>query len=945
MQALADKANAVLLPLINAAVVAGQYNFNSNPYNYVDITAPSPNFIQNPQPLYVFNLPVSVAPANVIPASAVYGAADPDIGGFGIYTFPVNANTYYDYQPGTNEFSLNNNSALSGFAIQAPAKAFAAFDSDTFTLWGTAGRPVTANVTLNTSNWMREFNRIRADFFFLTFGEWLPTGFLPFVPVYPDLFQNQDTILSGPWCVAVNDIDTFPMGTGSTDFTKQGILHAFGNGMTLFKEVEFWCASDDADGLSMSLNFSFSNFSDTLNGVWSPSVPSTSFTLDCSFELHSGVAKTGVILNFTTSINPASVFTATGATIVAQDLAAGTFQLSMDLSVGVNSVMLSFVGPTGPMSEPPPSAPDFGVSIPNVVITGSTQADVQIISPNQVGTKIIQPLPTSNVSLSIKGTSTIEPNDIFFEISEHSVKGVWVAKTYPTPALNVFLDVDLPPMIASLGGFPQAETGYGNTAVAGDLGSAFKGQIIDNPIQGRPNPASPFQASAHRESVFLQDQDKNGNLVFVPTTVDDDEGGTFTFQNPKGNLVSQCQQPRATPWLVRRDTDFVPFDFGVQRLFFDTGYNPDEAIQIFSNLIAPGDGSAFNTSMDVPSSSTAVIIRLVIAGTGQKGWKSGSGVKQIVYGSVLPVALKIFVSKTGIPNPSDPSTYDFVTTNNDVTIPTDGGAGYLESIFGSFESGPLFFAIQNLSGNNLAFDMVTEIDFVSPPARYYFPPPGTYECFSYSVDGTPFFPGLFFAGTDESNPIPQNGHCIFKLRATRWPVKNASGLQLTPPNGTVMAAITATVGQNQIQGDGTLLFAPLFQADGITPFTITIDADARDSGDISVFWPVLGGNEIVYQCVSQIHLEAFVNWQPKFNFAYYARFPFTHPESPTYQFANQNPLVYQLALSFCNFYNTRISNYPPFNGLGDGDAWTVVKTQFLMSLDIYNDQMTCLDLI
>src|SRR5665213_1944914 len=141
MDALALKANTVLRPLISAAIVAGSYNYTSNPYNYVDITN-TPTYAKSPQPPYVFNVPVSIAPPNLIPSGAVYGAADPDIGGYGTYTFPVAANAYYDYEPGANEAALNNNSALSFFSVQAPAKAFAAFDSETFTLYGAAGKPV-----------------------------------------------------------------------------------------------------------------------------------------------------------------------------------------------------------------------------------------------------------------------------------------------------------------------------------------------------------------------------------------------------------------------------------------------------------------------------------------------------------------------------------------------------------------------------------------------------------------------------------------------------------------------------------------------------------------------------------------------------------------------------------------------------------------------------------
>ena len=65
--------------------------------------------------------------------------------------------------------------------------------------------------------------------------------------------------------------------------------------------------------------------------------------------------------------------------------------------------------------------------------------------------------------------------------------------------------------------------------------------------------------------------------------------------------------------------------------------------------------------------------------------------------------LPIYISATGIPDPNDNTTYDFVTSNNIISIPPDGGAGYL----GTLLNGGFTCAVG--AGTNLAavnFDLI-----------------------------------------------------------------------------------------------------------------------------------------------------------------------------------------------------------------------------------------------
>jgi hypothetical protein len=213
--------------------------------------------------------------------------------------------------------------------------------------------------------------------------------------------------------------------------------------------------------------------------------------------------------------------------------------------------------------------------------------------------------------------------------------------------------------------------------------------------------------------------------------------------------------------------------------------------------------------------------------------------------------------------------------------------------------------------------------------------------------------------SDDAKAIPQNGYSIFKVRATRTPVANSAGIMVTPSSGD---EINILLGQNKLQYDGTLSFEPFLTSQvqlgaGDTDtgagddsqgaggsaelFTITIPANARDSGDVVVFIPVLGGNELVWQCDETVIVEAWANWQPIFHFECYGRFafPYRHndPEHD-YQYMSPYPTAWPRCLSFANYFETYIANYGNFDSM-EG------RTQFPISAEIVNDLEACLNLI
>jgi subtilisin-like proprotein convertase family protein len=84
--------------------------------------------------------------------------------------------------------------------------------------------------------------------------------------------------------------------------------------------------------------------------------------------------------------------------------------------------------------------------------------------------------------------------------------------------------------------------------------------------------------------------------------------------------------------------------------------------------------------------------------------------------STLPFPnFEIFVSHTGTPNPTIPSTYDFVTMNNQVSIPPDGGSSYLTGI----QEGNLYYAVVNTNNVQVNYDIITEIVATNQNGDYF----------------------------------------------------------------------------------------------------------------------------------------------------------------------------------------------------------------------------------
>jgi hypothetical protein len=125
-------------------------------------------------------------------------------------------------------------------------------------------------------------------------------------------------------------------------------------------------------------------------------------------------------------------------------------------------------------------------------------------------------------------------------------------------------------------------------------------------------------------------------------------------------------------------------------------------------------------------------------------------------------------------------------------------------------------------------------------------------------DGDNVFPELehssyhFFDEGFAQRPIPLYGYCIYKLTLRRQPVKNTSGIAVSPNAGT--ADLPVKIG---------LMRGFSFDSAGVFNELQTVIIPAGQASiSVDVFLPVLQGWPLAYQAASAVVIMAAVNFQP-----------------------------------------------------------------------------------
>lgn len=649
------------------------------------------------------------------------------------------------------------------------------------------------------SNFLTEFNRIFSDAMEVFDLEWELAG-------SENLRWNPAAVCSGPWVVGVNDPDTWLPGPYKMNWPGilQGSGAVGGEAFVMFNGVKFWSKTPPAyiDSCRYLNSFYARPVGETQVTCLMPYTIGNLGFWKCRIEIKfhgPPVAPEVSDFTFTDNSDVAIAWTIEPGSSAGNFLLVGT--INEEITVA-GQLEFTIQHPVGYEFDFPNISDyqhiEFTFVSRLVFSTATSSVAADCISTDGIAFKVECADIPANSSFVLDNQS----HRACWILSDPAIRGVWSAKTLPCPGLNVYIDQDMPPYI----GRTRNENNFIGALI--DVGVAGNGETrgsAESPLASTMRQAAPFEIAGNPDG---SDKDLIDGVQSVQPGI-------------------SC---RPAKWLVRRDTDFVPFELG-----FNTGLSGYVA---YSEVAYAKDSPLVYHNISVPPNATRVKIRLLKPGA-IAGWKNG----KFQYGEPLDSNLTIFVKQNGYPSPTD---FDFKTENNQVNITgepgSDGGQGYLALIANSgFD-----YAIQNTGQTDVAFDVYVEIDY-GVPTRVYFPPIG--ECFSYCLDGTPgIFKKIYPLMIDDrlgSKPIPQSGYCIFKLRATRLPIDNGSGIAITPASG---AALTITIGQNlnAVHQTDAVTFAPLKDATGLANLTITIPANARDSGDVAVFIPVLAGNELVF---------------------------------------------------------------------------------------------------
>lgn len=295
--------------------------------------------------------------------------------------------------------------------------------------------------------------------------------------------------------------------------------------------------------------------------------------------------------------------------------------------------------------------------------------------------------------------------------------------------------------------------------------------------------------------------------------------------DPKINEARTAITVRPVQWPVIRDTETYPtFDFDYYKQNADTT----------QSLSANG---TFGDWTFLP------LINATFKGL----------VFQFINPTPSPMPSVKFYFRTGVVtiDPANSGTYDFSFTGTSFTIPDD-----VPAEFQPFYTETNFtYLIQDISGVAHQFTFRLQFQFNDTSGNFYswplmvpkFQPvtPGPYlECGSYRFTPGNNQPAIF--GTLSSLPIPQYGYCVYRVMARRRPALTTSQVPLAS-NAT--SPITVRLG---IMRSGVF----------VQFTTATIAVGRADTGFASVFWPVMFGAPLVYQCDEALNVTAWVNFQP-----------------------------------------------------------------------------------
>lgn len=214
-------------------------------------------------------------------------------------------------------------------------------------------------------------------------------------------------------------------------------------------------------------------------------------------------------------------------------------------------------------------------------------------------------------------------------------------------------------------------------------------------------------------------------------------------------------------------------------------------------------------------------------------------------GTTLP----IYFSQVDYPDPDNPSTYDGVVPSP-LRMPSD---------YNPTPGSGVLYTIKNNTADSVTFNLrTTNFTTLDGAVGGWWPGPvpvffyrtdenrGAFERYSYNFT-TPKSDGLGI-----QSEIPLSGYCIYEIKVQR--ASTGATFRTVPAAGQPELDVSIGLMRGTTNDDvGT--FEELL--------SVTIPEDDA-SITVTVFWPVLDGAALVYQCSEVVEIFAAVNFQPEY---------------------------------------------------------------------------------
>ena len=640
--------------------------------------------------------------------------------------------------------------------------------------------------------------------------------------------------------------------------------------------------------------------------------------------------------------------------------------------------------------------------------------DVDVIHPGAEGKKITIPeFSGDHTAYTVEGARGVE----FVEIKPNLLAGVWIAKTLPVPALNPYLDSDFPPYVRQLVISPneavvngsgltiQARIAASDNYRTDPTGSSIE---VANPRSGVMQPA-PYIPEAADFDLDVAGPTTVASGGTISGTIDypwwlnapnrlclnDPEDVLLTVSDSVDIYLSDSDgidpdNPSSYQLLVTGTevtSAAIEAEFGdsVKQVFYvikNTGGTPLDLIRIavvysnppeIYNAVEPSCGNVaavwpvLRTTDDYP-------VYPMRNGVGLDPFRyidttsetvANNGTHNVLLEWQKPASCEIevdpsgtlYVSTSGIPNPSNPATYDFTVSG---TLTKSDIIGH----YGALSTGTSIHVVwKNTTGASvvatstrkqvLYADASAEVEV--PEIPVFCPTEGQEYLDSYRFArgcGEPYSYRMLSAftdsyyGTADYKMIPQRGYVIHSVLVRRVPVltveeTDAHPSIYLPPND--LPEITATIGQYLGVAHTSLESVDKGTFTALTTVTIPEgELEAR----VNVFWPVVWGAPLWYQCTSELRVEALVSWQPIFHSNQYAQgAPVVFPDTEEiviahslYAGVDPSATCFREGLKHTN-YREPLFSYPA----PDPGPYSVV--QFPPSATAYNDLVAALNLL